>query len=126
MDYEGFKLKSFIFQKRHLLEKKHFSLPGDCDEVYDFMIDVVGHNALDISTFSKYGDIARRSNRMEKDLHYLISYNAKLASTLAIEAAEKAYKLYDERIDININNVDYTFKIETYLSDAIFKNGRFV
>ena len=112
MEYEGFRLMSFIFENKYKLEKERFSLSGDSDAVYDFFIDVVGHNALDISTFCRYTEIATLSNQVEKNLHQLISYNAKLASTLASEAADKAYRLYGEKIRINVGDINYIFSID--------------
>ena len=112
MKYEGFKLRYFIFQNTYKLERKCFSLFGDSNAVYEFMIHDIGHNALDISAFFKYKDIASRSNSVEKDLHNLISPRANLAATLASEANDKYYRLYNQKVDVRIENVNYSFKID--------------
>ncbi|SDA64995.1 hypothetical protein SAMN02910315_01933 [Methanobrevibacter millerae] len=112
MEYEGFRLRSFIFQDKEKIHGKRFSLQGDSNATYDFNIHGVGHNALDVTAFCNYEKIARNSNRMEKDLHYLIDYRAKLASTLASEANNRAYRIYEEKIKVNIEDIDYTFIID--------------
>ncbi|WP_407416016.1 hypothetical protein [Methanobrevibacter sp.] len=118
MDYEAFKIRSVIFANHFKIDKKPiFFESGNFN--YKFLILDFGHNALDISSFSRYSDIISSSGPIEKKLDRLIGSTSTNSSVLKSTALKRKRYLLDEKITVNINGQDYFFKIDGIGPQAI-------
>ena len=111
MEYEGFKLKGVIFDKKYLLERECFSFKTEFGSKYEFIIHDIGYNALTIAGFFKYPDIIHSAGKIENQLHELIEDRATNPVSLANVADKRKYYLYGEKIYVNVDNGEYTFEI---------------
>ena len=110
MEYESFKTKGVIFESKYRLERKKFKFESGFS-TYEFFVDAIGHNALTISGFFNYSEITKSLGIVERQLHDLISARTKDPSVLKRVAGERKFYLYNEKINVNIENHDYPFKI---------------
>ena len=118
MDYEAFKIRSVIFDNRFKIDNKSIFFESE-NFNYKFSVMGIGHNALDISTFSRYSNIISSSGPIEKQLDRLIGSTSTNYSVLKSAALKRKRYLLDEKIIVNLNNQDYTFKIDGVGPQAI-------
>ena len=119
MNFEGFKLRSAVFDSKYKLKKETISFDSRNNSNYSFLVFDIGHNALDIVGFFKYGDIILFSGPVENELHQLISGRTQSPSTLARVAYDRRFYLYEEKLDILVNDDEYSFKIDGVGPEAI-------
>ena len=118
MDYEAFKIRSVIYGNRFKIDNKSIFFESE-NFNYKFSVMGIGHNALDISAFSRYSNIISSSGPIEKQLDRLIGGTSTNYSVLKSAALKRKRYLLDEKIIVNLNNQDYTFKIDGVGPQAI-------
>lgn len=111
MDYESFKTRGVIFESKYRLERKKFVFESALLP-YGFFVDAIGHNALTVSGFFNYSQITNSTGIIEMQLHNLIAGRTKDHAVLKRVANERKFYLYNETINVNIENHDYPFKID--------------
>ena len=111
MEYEAYKLREVIFDNRYRLERKRVSLESGLS-TYEFIVHDIGHNALDISGFFRYYEIAGSSGSIEEQLHDIIAGRTNNASVLKRVADERKHYIYDEKVYLDVYGYEYTFKID--------------
>lgn len=116
MEYEAFKMRSIIFTDKSRL-KRYFTFFDDAGSSYRFLIDWVGHNALEIVGFFKYEEIADEKNAVARQLKYIISPSATYASTLRQEA--ESLNQFHFGVKINICGDTYLFKTDGFGPSAV-------
>lgn len=111
MEYEAYRLRGVIFDNRYRLERKKVSLESDMS-TYEFIVHDIGHNALDISGFFRYYEIVGSSGSIEEQLHDIIAGRTNNASVLKRVADERKHYIYDEKVYLDVDGYEYTFKID--------------
>ena len=111
MDFEAYKFRSVIFNDKSRIEKEYVEFESGIRQ-YDFLVHDIGHNALDIVGFFRYFQIASSLGPVVMKLHNMISPGAKNAYSLKDVAFNRKHYLYNEKITVDVDGEDYTFKID--------------
>ena len=110
MELEAYILKGCISENKYRIENNRFSIVEGT--INEFIIDGVGYNALTIISYYKYEEIFNSNNSTEKQLHELISSNARSPYFLKEEALDNQFDIYNQKVDVDIGKDSYSFEIE--------------
>jgi hypothetical protein len=118
MQYEAFKFRSIIFWDKSRIIKHHISVISDND-IYDFIIDAAGHNAVDIVGFFKYREIINSNASIQRQLHEAISSRIINPRVLKDMAFENRFDIYGSKVYLRVDGYTYAFKIDGIGPQAI-------
>ena len=110
MELEAYILKGCISENKYRIKNNHFNIiEGTINE---FIIDNAGYNALTIISYYKYEEIFNSNNSTEKQLHELISSDARSAHYLKEEALDNQLDIYNQKVSVDIGKDSYSFEIK--------------
>ena len=110
MNFDAYRLRGCIRKDKSRIEKSYFD---------DFIIDMVGDNALLIARYYKYPAITRGSDSASRQLHALISRDASTGSQLKDAAQNNRFNLFEKKIEVRFGVDSYDFEIKGVGSQAI-------
>ena len=110
MNFDAYRLRGCIRKDKSRIEKSYFD---------DFIIDMVGDNALLIARYYKYPAITRDSDSASRQLHALISRDASTGSQLKDVAQNNRFNLFEKKIEVRFGVDSYDFEIKGVGSQAI-------
>ena len=117
MELEAYILKGCIGENKYRIENNHFRIIEDT--INEFIIESAGYNALTIISYYKYEEIFNSNNSTEKQLHELISKDARSAYYLKEEALDNQLDIYNQKVSVDIAKDTYSFEIKGVGSIAI-------
>lgn len=103
MNFDAYKLRGCILKDKSRIEKSYFD---------DFIIDMIGDNALLIVRYYKYTEIARDSDATSRQLHNLISHDASMDSQLRDAAQNNRFNLFEKKVEVKFGLDSYYFEIK--------------
>ena len=110
MNFDAYRLRGCILKDKSRIEKSYFD---------DFIIDMVGDNALLVARYYKYPAITRDSDSESRQLHALISCDASTGSQLKDAAQNNRFNLFEKKIEVRFGADSYDFEIKGVGSQAI-------
>ena len=110
MEFEAFRLRECISKDKSRIDKFRFD---------DFVVNLIGENALVIVRYYKYEAIVKDSDISQRQLHEMISADSIFGRQLKDEAFYNRYNLYDQKIDLEYVGDSYSFEIKGVGPQAI-------
>ena len=110
MEFEAFRLRECISKDKSRIDKFRFD---------DFVVNLIGENALVIVRYYKYEAIVKDSDISQRQLHEMISADSIFGRQLKDEAFYNRYNLYDQKIDLEYGMDSYSFEIKGVGPQAI-------
>lgn len=110
MEFEAFRLRECISKDKSRIDKFRFD---------DFVVNLIGENALVIVRYYKYDSIVKDSDISQRELHEMISADSVFGRQLKDEAFYNRYNLYDQKINLEYGMDSYSFEIKGVGPQAI-------
>lgn len=110
MEFEAFRLRECISKDKSRIDKFRFD---------DFVVNLIGENALVIVRYYKYEAIVKDSDISQRQLHEMISADSIFGRQLKDEAFYNRYNLYDQKINLEYGMDSYSFEIKGVGPQAI-------
>lgn len=110
MEFEAFRLRECISKDKSRIDKFRFD---------DFVVNLIGGNALVIVRYYKYDAIVKDSDISQRELHQLISADSVFGRQLKDEAFYNRHNLYGQKIGLEYGMDSYYFEIKGVGPQAI-------
>lgn len=110
MEFEAFRLRECISKDKSRIDKFRFD---------DFVVNLIGENALVIVRYYRYGAIVKDSDISQRQLHEMISADSVFGRQLKDEAFYNRNNIYNQKIDLEYAGDSYSFEIKGVGPQAI-------